>query len=275
MPVGDVSAFYPTNYLSSKVGELKDFRNKLDLEKWYRYDQYQFDFKLFKRATGMTIKEIYSYLDIGAGSGERVSYLKENGCKNSQGLDKFTFIKEKIKKEAEIINSDILDFKPNKKFQTISLAHVLEHLENPKEVLLHIRENILTKNGYLFIQVPNYNSFERYVFKSKWFCFDAPRHLWHFNRKSLQKLLSSFGYKIEGCYSLNALFHPVSIVPSIFKKIDIQRIWIDHPNGTLSNKIFKLLWIGLTLATVPLSLFQNIFNRGSMLTIIASNNIDD
>jgi 2-polyprenyl-3-methyl-5-hydroxy-6-metoxy-1,4-benzoquinol methylase len=270
MPVGDLSAFYPIHYLSSEGPGVVKKENKKDLEKWYRYDQYKFDFKLFKQSSGTAISDSESFIDIGCGSGERVSYASEMGCKKSFGLDKFNFKKQNLAGETEIINSDILDFKPAEKFTTVSLAHVLEHLENPEEVLKHIRKFILSDKGYLFIQVPNYDAFEKFIFKSRWFCFDAPRHLWHFNSHSLQKILNNLGYKVVGCYAKNAPLHPVSIVPSLFRNLDIQRIWIHRSQSNFTKTVLKILWAGFTIATIPFNIFQNLFKRGSMLTVIAT-----
>jgi 2-polyprenyl-3-methyl-5-hydroxy-6-metoxy-1,4-benzoquinol methylase len=275
MPVGDASLFYPSNYLSSENAEGNQVKNKMDLEKRYRFDQYDFDFKLLKRSTGISLQQSDSYLDIGCGSGERVSFVKEKGCKISCGIDKFNFSKSNLSQGTEIINSDILEFIPSKKFQIVSLAHVLEHLENPQEVLLHVKEKILSGNGHLFVQVPNYNAFERFIFRSRWFCFDAPRHLWHFNSYSLQNMLVKIGYKIEGSYTLNAPLHPVSIVPSLFRSLDIQRIWIQRGHSDLHKKILKVLWAGFTIATIPFNILQNLFNRGSMLTVIATIKTDN
>jgi len=66
------------------------------------------------------------------------------------------------------------------------------------------------------------------------------------------------GYKIE-----NAIFHPVSIGASIFKDIDIQRIWV------LSKPAhYKILWILVTILTIPFSWIENLLNGSSMLTLV-------
>ena len=83
-------------------------------------------------------------------------------------------------------------------------------------------------------------------------------------------MLVKLGYKIEGSYTLNAPLHPVSIVPSLFRSLDIQRIWIQKGHSDLHKKILKVLWAGFTIATIPLNIIQNLFNRGSMLTVIAT-----
>jgi SAM-dependent methyltransferase len=266
----EASSFYPTNYLSAEEGS-QPAAKPFDIEKWYRYNQYAYDFRLLENATGQSIGSVSSYVDIGCGSGERVTFASDSGCHQSFGVDKFDFAKSKSKQEAKIINSEILDFKPKDKFQVASLFHVLEHLDNPHETLAHIKNRVLKEDGYLIIQVPNYGSFESRIFKSRWFGLDAPRHYWHFNEKALRLLLQESGYKVEAVYQLNAPLHPVTIVPSLFKELDVQRIWVSQKYGGSYKKFMKLAWAALTVVTIPLAFIQNLFNRSSMLTIVASN----
>ena len=270
MPVGDTASLYPTNYLSGE-DQAEVVASKFDLEKWYRNNQYKYDFNLLKRASGPDMKATASYLDIGCGSGERVSFAREQGCQKSFGVDRFDFAKNKSRHEDTLINSEILDYTPTQKFQVASLFHVLEHVENPREILAHIKDSILAKNGYVMIQVPNYASFESRLFKRKWFGLDVPRHLWHFNAQALEGMLKDAGYTIEGTYQVNAPLHPVSIVSSIFRDLDVQRIWINRSHGSAYKKFMKLLWAVLTILTIPLTIVQNLFNRSSMLTVVASN----
>lgn len=271
MPTGDVSVYYPTNYLSGENVDIEMQNKKWDLEKWYRYNQYKFDFNLLTKATGLRVKGGSSYIDIGCGSGERVTYAREIGCKESYGVDKFDFAKNKSKREAKLISSEVLDFKPVKKFHIASLFHVLEHVENPNEILAHIRKEILSKNGKIIIQVPNYGSFERHLYRSKWYGFDVPRHVWQFNERALRKMVTDAGYKIDKVYQINAALHPVTSVPSLFRDLDVQRIWVNRKRGNLYKQAMTLLWAGLTLIAIPFNIIQNLFKKSSMLTIIASN----
>lgn len=271
MPVGDASSFYPSSYLSGEDQAEKTSADSFDFEKWYRYNQYRYDFRLLKKAVGVDLKNATSYIDIGCGSGERVTFAREQGCAKAFGVDKFDFAKGKSKREAKIINSEVRDYKPSKKFQVASLFHVLEHVEDPLDMLVHIRRNILAHNGYLVIQVPNYGSFERRVFKNNWFSFDVPRHLWQFNNRALTDLIDRAGYRVEASYQSNAPLHPVTIVPSINRELDIQRIWVNRSHGSWYKKSMTVVWAGLTILTIPLTVLQNIFRRSSMLTVIASN----
>lgn len=58
------------------------------------------------------------------------------------------------------IHSLFEDFETSDKFDTIILNHVLEHIENPIELLIKIRD-WLSINGVLIVGVPNAKSFHR------------------------------------------------------------------------------------------------------------------
>jgi 2-polyprenyl-3-methyl-5-hydroxy-6-metoxy-1,4-benzoquinol methylase len=271
MPTGDASMYYPTNYLSAEEAKVEaNTTKKFDLEKWYRYNQYSYDFGLMAKASGIHLKDAESYLDIGCGSGERVTFAAEQGCANTHGVDKFDFAKNKSKQEVKLISSEITNYKPTKKYQVASMFHVLEHVENPHEVLTHIYKNILDSGGNLVIQVPNYESLEKNIFKSRWFSFDVPRHLWQYNENALTRMLEETGYSITGVYKTNAPLHPVTFVPSLFRELDVQRIWVNKKHGIMYKQFMTMLWAGFTLLTIPFNIFQNIIHRASMLTVIAT-----
>ena len=60
------------------------------------------------------------------------------------------------------INSLFEDFEPEQKFNTIIMEHILEHVDNPVE-LMNRAKNWLAPKGRLLIGVPNGNSIHRLV----------------------------------------------------------------------------------------------------------------
>ncbi len=50
---------------------------------------------------------------------------------------------------------DELEHAGEKKFNMISMAHVLEHLPDPVGYLIHLRENLIEPDGWLLLEVPN------------------------------------------------------------------------------------------------------------------------
>lgn len=85
--------------------------------------------------------------------------------------------------------------KPGGSHDLIILSHVLEHLFDPKEKLIAIREK-LNDGGKLLIAVPNIEAWTRKIFGNYWGYWDVPIHLTHFNKSTLRNLLESSGFEI-------------------------------------------------------------------------------
>ena len=73
--------------------------------------------------------------------------------------------------------------------------HVIEHIPNLLHVLPNLLDNI-TPKGYLVIAVPNNNSFDSKFYNENWAAWDVPRHLYHFNHKSLVKLMKNYSLSL-------------------------------------------------------------------------------
>ena len=88
-----------------------------------------------------------------------------------------------------------LDVKKNiddlgtEQFDVVTLWHVLEHIPDIERTTEQV-EALLKPGGILIVAVPNYRSFDAKYYKEYWAAYDAPRHLWHFSRESMNKLFS-------------------------------------------------------------------------------------
>ena len=91
-------------------------------------------------------------------------------------------------------NWQVSGIEPNS-FGVITLWHVLEHLSN-LENQITILKKLLKPNGTLIIAVPNYKSFDAKHYAEFWAAFDVPRHLWHFNKESVSKLVAKFQMEV-------------------------------------------------------------------------------
>lgn len=269
MPIGDMARYYPSAYLSGEDTS-GSRRRRPDIERLYRYNQYKYDMKLLSRAVGLRLGDVSSYLDIGCGSGERVAFAAACGVDRSCGIDRFDFVKADVRRKAGLINSDLFAFRPEARFELASMFHVLEHVLDPLASLKHIREHILAPEGHLIVQVPNYASIERRIFGARWFGLDAPRHLWHFTPKSLTNVLTRAGFSVQATFVANAPLHPVTIVPSIARNADVQRIWVTQRDHRGRRRALMLTWASLSVLAIPFSLIQNIVGGASMLTVIAA-----
>ena len=81
-------------------------------------------------------------------------------------------------------------------YDIITLWHVLEHLQDLNRSLQKINA-LLKSDGRLLIAVPNHSSGDAHLYQEYWAGFDAPRHLWHFNKKSMVLFLQKHGFLVE------------------------------------------------------------------------------
>lgn len=83
---------------------------------------------------------------------------------------------------------------PKSFFDVVTLWHVLEHTENPKKVVRKIKK-ILEKEGRLYVEVPNADSFTWRTFGNDYDLLRLPEHLLYFNKRSLKELFESQGFE--------------------------------------------------------------------------------
>jgi len=128
-----------------------------------------------------------SLLDYGAGSGSFVKHTQKRGY-TAFGYEPINNPKHNtIYKNKTVIKKQ--------KYDWITLWHVLEHTHNPKETLKRLRE-LLNKGGLIAVAIPNINSYDNIYYKKYWAGYDVPRHLFHFNTSSFEKLTNFVDLKI-------------------------------------------------------------------------------
>jgi len=183
--------------------------------------------KLIRSLSGS--KEI---LDIGCGTGYFLNHMRENGYE-TLGVE----ADENTRKYgAEKFKLNILSpaaFKTGaikSKFGFVTLWHVLEHLYDPKLYLSIIRD-VLKKDGYLIIALPNKDSFDGRHYGKYWAGYDVPRHLWHFTPETFKPFAENAGFDIVKMNRLPFDSFYVSMLSEKYKKSNLG--------------LLKGAWIGL------------------------------
>ncbi|MBS1647553.1 MAG: class I SAM-dependent methyltransferase [Bacteroidetes bacterium] len=144
-----------------------------------------------------------SILDIGAGMGDSLIYLKEKINSQAQyyAIESSQHCIENIKRNGiNVITNDVdgdWQIHNKEKFDFIVMRHVLEHFLNPADVLKKVRE-VLKPNGVLYIAVPN----SKKPMKPLLAYYFRVVHVSYFSVISLKNLFSITGFKnlqmIEG-----------------------------------------------------------------------------
>jgi SAM-dependent methyltransferase len=78
-------------------------------------------------------------------------------------------------------------------FDVAIFQHSLEHVPDPVADLARVHA-ALRAGGELLVTVPNFGSWQRRRFGSRWFHLDVPRHRVHFNREALAQALARAGF---------------------------------------------------------------------------------
>jgi len=127
-------------------------------------------------------------LDIGCGTGDFLKAAQDNNWYVS-GIEPNHSARDIANKKTNnsVFNTEKLQQFKERSFDVITLWHVLEHLPNLEEQIITLTK-LLKANGTLIIAVPNFNCFDANYYKDFWAAYDVPRHLWHFNQKSITSL---------------------------------------------------------------------------------------
>lgn len=133
-------------------------------------------------------------LDVGCGTGNFLWTCKNNGW-NVIGVEPNKNAKSLAEKKLSLNIYTEINQMPLQQFDVITLWHVLEHVPDLNSYIFKLK-SLLKTNGVLVIAVPNYKSYDANYYKQFWAAYDAPRHLWHFSKKSIELIFSEFDMEV-------------------------------------------------------------------------------
>lgn len=135
------------------------------LSDWYLKEQLDFDKRLIRyRYETIRPKLVGNRgLELGPAEGEMTQFLV-------QDFEVLTIVEGSSELLAQIpdrtnlikVHALFENFEPDQAYDSIILEHVLEHVDNPVELLARVK-TWLSPNGKLFLGVPNGNSIHRLV----------------------------------------------------------------------------------------------------------------
>jgi hypothetical protein len=91
--------------------------------------------------------------------------------------------------------------------------------------------SILKPGGVLVISVPNFDSLQARLFRSRWFHLDVPRHLFHYTPSSLTKLLETAGFAVVDVTYFSSEHNWAGILGSVIE--------LSRPGESFAHKLFR------------------------------------
>jgi 2-polyprenyl-3-methyl-5-hydroxy-6-metoxy-1,4-benzoquinol methylase/predicted RNA-binding Zn-ribbon protein involved in translation (DUF1610 family) len=193
-------------------------------------------------------------LDIGASSGLFLETLRDHFGAQVNGVELGQAYREVAAAKGISMFESLEKLEESKpeKFEFVSLMHVLEHLNDPIEKLVEIREHLLDPSGFLLVEVPNFYAHDSFEIA----------HLTCFSPHTLKQCLAKAGYEIVRFQThglprsrtlklfLTVLARPAHENPSNFQMKPEHFVHIKRNIGMLWRKIMsrilpKITWLPL------------------------------
>ncbi|MBM4132426.1 MAG: class I SAM-dependent methyltransferase [Nitrospira sp.] len=222
---GEIGAYYPPVYYVGAVPRQPTSIDRLGkrlsrlVKRWVMEDYYGYPaarlgagwrwlrkFLLFPEWAWRVLRgrDILPYvgggrlLDVGCGGGVNLKSFQDQVWKvfgvemNAQAV---AYANARV---GECVHAGTLEDAPfqHEFFDVIVFSHSLEHMFSPREVLARAWQ-LLKPGGMLVVTVPNAGSLEAKLFGTQWIQWDIPRHLYHFERPTLRRLLRDGGYQVR------------------------------------------------------------------------------
>lgn len=134
------------------------------------------------------LQQVRQHLDIGSSSGALVREVHREFGSRGIGVEPgILYRQEALRRGTETVASlDELDETYRRRFDLVSLIHVLEHLPEPVRYLSNLRKEWLDPQGWLLVEVPN-------LFGHRG---AEPAHLSIFSPQTLRQTLDLAGFRV-------------------------------------------------------------------------------
>lgn len=132
-------------------------------------------------------------LDVGCGRGDLAAAFARRGWR-ADGLEPAASAVAAARHQGVDARTGTLDVAPADLcgYDLVVFNHSLEHVPDPVAALQEARSR-LRPGGAVVVAVPDWSSWQRRAFASRWFHLDLPRHLQHFSPRSLISTMSRAG----------------------------------------------------------------------------------
>jgi SAM-dependent methyltransferase len=237
VPRGQLSLIYPPNYYSfdEQITESLVFKVK----DWL-------DQRFYKGFLAKLSQSRINLLDIGGGSGSQLTALKKMDPRiaHTAIVDLDEKAGESARRQGhEYFRGRFEDYSPGGTFDVILMLNLIEHVDNPGE-LLRKAHSMLSPDGIVLVKTPNTNSWDARLFRNRnWGGYHCPRHWVLFNRENLESLVERAGLKVHYFqYTQGAPFWTTSAMFAMHRhgwiRVSRERPVPKHPLYPILNMAF-------------------------------------
>ena len=230
-------------------------------EEYYSHQENKKGFipRLYEKVKKVNLKHKYELatkglstgklLDIGCGVGDFLHTAEAQGwqCTGVEPSEEAKAIARQ-RTQAKLLSSEDQEQLPDASFDVITLWHVLEHVDDLRWQVAQL-QRLIKPNGRIVIAVPNYKSYDGQFYKEHWAAYDVPRHLSHFNRTTLAKILKTNDLKLVKTDKLKWDAYYISYMSEQYKihKLPlvrgVYRGWLSNMKAKRSGEWSSVVYI--------------------------------
>ncbi|GAB2543400.1 class I SAM-dependent methyltransferase [Rufibacter soli] len=155
-------------------------------------------------------------LDYGCGVGYFLQACQKQGWQVEGYEPNETARKQTEEKLGKPVHHGSLEELGQETSDVVTLWHVLEHIHQLNETVKAL-VNATKKGGHIVIAVPNADSYDAKKYGADWAAYDVPRHLYHFNKISMQRLLKKHRLELKEVLPMKWDAYYVSILSEKYK----------------------------------------------------------
>ena len=226
--------------------------NKESIGKYYLSDQYishsdtskGFINKLYKIVRSFTVQRKVKLIDKQLTSSKKEKFVLDAGCGTGYFLEACQkkgwivegyepdlsarkLAEERLQKK---LYTDMSELPTQKKYDVITMWHVLDHVHQLNDTI-HTLKSLLTDQGILLIALPNQESYDAQLFQAYWAAYDVPRHLYHFDKRTMSILAEKHQLFVKEVIGMPFDAYYVSLLSNRYK--------LGH------SRYFHSFWTGL------------------------------
>ena len=178
-------------------------------EEYYSHQENKQGFipKVYEKVKSINLKHKYNIatkgmtsgkmLEIGCGVGDFLHTMEQHGwdCTGVEPSEEAKDIARKRTK-AQLFSPEEIGQMEDASFDLITMWHVLEHVDDLRWEVDQL-SRLVKNSGRIVIAVPNYKSYDAQYYREHWAAYDVPRHLNHFNRKTIANIFKTKGLELK------------------------------------------------------------------------------
>lgn len=170
-------------------------------------------------------------LDIGCSSGFFLDLARDRNW-TTAGIELGKIEADLCKNKGhQVFIKSVEKIKFKEKFDAITLWDVFEHIVNGKRYL-NLLSKILSRNGVIFMQIPNSDSLAARIMGEKCNMFDGVEHVNLYNPATINLIAKSGGFKITH-------------LSSVISEISVINNYLDYEDPYFGSSVYKNKILGI------------------------------